>query len=743
MTIFFTQTSLARIFFATATLCLSLAGIRVNAQCTYFAKIATGNTATTTLGIKNDGTLWAWGSNEFGQLGDGTTNNVPLPEQIGTATNWTAIVAGNRSSYGITSDGKLWAWGDNDEGQLGDSTTTSSLVPEQIGAATNWISLSASEVHCFALRADGTLWGWGSLIDLGTTVGSPTNQPVQVGSDTDWVTVTTGNFHTLALKRNGTLWAWGRDAEGELGDGVPGGPDVPAPEQIGTATNWVKISAGYDHSLGITADGKLWAWGANYYGAIGDGTTTNATTGPEQIGTATNWIDVAGGYYQSMGITADGKLWGWGDNSLGELGNGSDTNTLAPVQGGTAANWTGVFGGMEFDIGMTSDGGAWGWGRNIEGEIGDGTIVNKANPTSSGPAPVFSGLAPTGASTRDQISLCYFYLDCADLIARVDQSGATPVTGPVTATVWTDPTIQSDGNGKPYLQRHYQITPATNASAATGTVTLYFTQDLFTAYNATSAVTGGVYPLLPVDTTDAQGYRNNLNFPKISGTSSDGSGAPGSYSGTKTLITPSSVVYQNGRWQASFPVTGFSGFFATTGATPLPLTWLKVTATLNAQEEAQLEWLVAEQQVASYTVEQSIDGVKFTAIATVASQGDGQHQYAYTASAALIGPAFYRISQTDMDGKISYSIVLRLTSPSGGRVFSLFPNPGSDHVSVSGLSGTGTYQVVLSDLSGKAILEQQISTGENEIYIGGLAAGIYLIKIVGNGSATTLKLLKE
>jgi len=440
---------------------------------------------------------------------------------------------------------------------------------------------------------------------------------------------------------------------------------------------------------------------------------------------------------------ADGKLWGWGDNSVGELGNGSDANTLVPVQGGTATNWTGVFGGMQFDIGTTSDGGAWGWGRNIEGEIGDGTIVNKVNPTNSGPAPIFSGLALTGASTRDQISLCYFYLDCADLIARVDQSGAAPVTGPVTATVWTDATIQSDGNGKPYLQRHYQITPATNASAATGTVTLYFTQDLFTAYNATSVVAAGDYPMLPVDTTDAQGYKNNLNFTKIGGISSDGSGTPASYSGAKTLITPSSVMYQNGRWQASFSVTGFSGFFATTGATTLPLTWIKVQAVLNARGEAQLGWLVEEQNVANYTVEQSADGVNFDAIDTVASQGDGQHQYTYTASVALVGSASYRISQTDKDGKSSYSTIMRLTAPSGAQVISLFPNPGSDHVFVSGLPGTGTYQAILSDLRGRTILEQEISAGQNEMYIGGVAAGVYLIKIVGNGSATTLKLLKK
>jgi alpha-tubulin suppressor-like RCC1 family protein len=741
MKTFFTQTPLVRVFFATAISLLSLAGTRVDAQCTYFSKIFTGNSSTSTLGIKNDGTLWAWGSNQSGQLGDGTTNNVSVPEQIGTATNWMEITSGNQSSYGITSDGKLWAWGYNSAGQLGDGTANNSLVPEHIGTGSNWAAVAAGESDCFAIRADGTLWGWGYGI-LGTNSG-PSNLPEQVGSDNDWATVSAGNYHTVALKKNGTLWAWGIDGGGELGDGNPSGTTETSPEQIGTATNWVKISAGYDHVLAITSDGKLWAWGANYYGAVGDGTTTDATNGPEQIGTATNWVDIAGGYYQSAGITADGKLWGWGQNNLGELGNGTVNQSLVPVQAGTATNWTRVFGGLEFNVGMTSDGGAWGWGRNIEGEIGDGTIVNKVNPTNSGPAPVFSGLAATGASTRDQTSLCYFYLDCADLIARVDQNGATPVAGPVTAKVWVDGSVQSDGNGKPYLQRHYEITPATNASSSTGTVTLYFNQDEFTAYNAFAAVAGGSYPMLPVDEADAQGYKNNLNFTKISGTSSDGSGSFASYSGIKELITPSTVVYANGRWQASFPVTSFSGFFGTTGSSTLPLTWLTVGAVLNAHGEAQVDWSVEEQNVASYTVEQSSDGVKFVAVATVAGQGDGRHQYEYIASTVLVGSASYRISQTDKDGRSSYSSVMLLNAASGVSVLSLFPNPASDHVFVNGLSGTGTYRAILTDLSGKTILEQEISTSQNEVYVGSVAGGVYLIRIVGGGSTTALKFLKK
>jgi alpha-tubulin suppressor-like RCC1 family protein len=739
MTGFSTQTPIGLFF--VAVMLASLPGTATQAQCTAFTKMVSGPTAVHKLGIKSDGTLWAWGSNQFGQLGDGTTNSQSVPEQIGTGTNWVDIAAGVSSSYGITADGKLWAWGDNGAGELGDGTNNASLVPEQIGTATNWAHVVACGTHAFALTTDKHLWGWG----YGTFLGNDDNSssvPELIGTDHDWATVSCGNVHTIAIKTNGTLWGWGRNAEGEAGTGTDPG-NVVNPTQIGTATNWVTVSCGYDHTLAITADGKLWAWGQNYEGEIGDGTMTNVTTGPEQIGAATNWKSAAGGSTHSLAITTDGHLWAWGQNNLGELGDGTTTDELAPEQTAPLTNWLYVQGAEEGSLGLTSDNTAWTWGRNIEGEVGDGTIVNRYSPTNVG-APVYTGLAATGSSTTlYQSSVTAYAIDCANLIATVAQSGPSPVTALVTAKSWLDGSVETDGNGKPYLQRHYEITPVVNASTSTGTVTLYFSQTDFTNYNAQPGVVAGTYPPLPVDPADAAGYKANLNFTKISGTSSDGSGSFLTYSGTKELIVPSSVSYMNGRWQASFDVTSFSGFFATTGTTALPLTWLNVSAVLNDQQQAKISWQVQEQDVVSYTVDKSPDGNNFTALATVAGKGDGLHTYVYTDPTPLAATTAYRISQIDRDGKTSYSKIMRVGNAGALQGLGLYPNPASDHLFIGGLGSSVTYYATITDLSGKTLSTVLVSAGNNELIVAGYAAGVYLVRVSSNTGSTTLKFAKR
>ena len=740
--LFFTQTP-KLLFFAFAFLTLSLADTDADAQCSYFTRIVSGCSSTHALGIKSDGTLWAWGDNMFGELGDGSANESNAPEQIGTRTNWVDIATGAYFSLGITSDGKLWAWGINGVGQLGDGTANPSLVPEQIiGPDSNWIAVAACESHSFGITADGKLWAWGYGV-LGDPSGNSSDVPIQIGTDTDWATISTGNYHTLALKKNGALWAWGINAQGELGDGSNNGSIVYTPEHIGTATNWIKIAAGYSHSLGITADGKLWAWGENNEGELGDGTTVDGTSGPEQIGTATNWVAISGGNTHSLGITADGKLWAWGQNNEGELGDGTNTDTLRPEQIATAANWKEIVAGSETSFGLTGAGISWSWGVNDVGQLGDGTIIRNIIPATIG-VPVYTGLAATGSSnTLYQQTLSNYATDCANLIATVAQSGSTPVSGITTAMLWIDGSVQVNANGKPYLQRHYQITPAANASTATATITLYFSQADFTAYNADPVVAGGGYPLLPVDSADVQGYKANLNFTKISGVSGDGSGAPGSYSGTATIITPTSVGYQNGRWEVSFSTAGFSGFFAGSGSGTLPLTWIAVTGMLDDQGHATIDWKVQEHNVVSYSVEKSVGSGSFVPLGTVAGKGDGLNSYQFKETETLAGTAFYRIRQTDFDGKLSYSIVMKLDATSDAGSLSLFPNPGSDHLFIDGLQGNEMYRAVVTDLLGHVILQKEISSGQNEIFMDALSRGAYLIKIMGNGMVTTLKFVKR
>ena len=181
------------------------------------------------LALKTDGTLWAWGHNGFGQIGDGTNINKNAPIQIGNATNWQSISAGNFFSLALKTDGTLWAWGRNLWGQLGDGTNTDKNSPTQIGVDTDWQSIIAGDNHSLALKTDGTLWAWGLNFygQFGDGTNTSSNTPTQIGSSNDWQSISGGNIYSLALKTDGSLWAWGSNEFGELGDGTNIDKNIP------------------------------------------------------------------------------------------------------------------------------------------------------------------------------------------------------------------------------------------------------------------------------------------------------------------------------------------------------------------------------------------------------------------------------------------------------------------------------------------------------------------------------------
>ncbi|MBM2814158.1 MAG: C-terminal target protein [Ignavibacteria bacterium] len=347
---------------------------------------------------QNNYALFGWGANNYGQLGDGTTDVKYSPTQIGAATNWIKSSCGEEFTIAIKSDGSLWAWGINDYGQLGDGSTTNKISPVQIGSGTNWLSISCGSAHTHAIKNDGTLWAWGLNIDgqLGDGTTTTKTNPVQIGSSTDWVKVSCGGDHSLAIKSNGSLWAWGLNSFGQLGDGTT--IDINYPVQIEADTNWVSVSGGLDFSLGVKNDGTLWAWGSNGSGQLGDGTTIQKNS-PIQIGSDTNWVLVSCGSYHSIAKKSDGSIWSWGLNNNGQLGDGTITEKHSPFQIGSSTNWANVSCGFNSTFSIKNDGTLWAFGWNNIGQLGDGTTTSKSSPVRIGNSSKWSEIKSGGNHT--------------------------------------------------------------------------------------------------------------------------------------------------------------------------------------------------------------------------------------------------------------------------------------------------------------------------------------------------------
>jgi alpha-tubulin suppressor-like RCC1 family protein len=240
-----------------------------------------------TLAIKTDGSLWAWGANAKLQLGLGPaagTSDVNTPTRVGTDTDWKSVAAGAEHSLALRNDGSLWAWGDNSYGQLG-IAATSADAPTRVGTDTSWAKIAAGDGASFAIRTDGTLWAWGANTNgqLGLLDFSNRANPTCVDPAIKWTSVACpvyagvsgsyGYAHTVAIRSGGTLWACGCNEEGELGIGSFSYDDYPTFQQIGTSSNWEAVACGNETSFALDAKGAVWAWGHNYNGELGLGDT--------------------------------------------------------------------------------------------------------------------------------------------------------------------------------------------------------------------------------------------------------------------------------------------------------------------------------------------------------------------------------------------------------------------------------------------------------------------------------------
>lgn len=345
--------------------------------------------------IDSAGKLWAWGANNAGQLGNGTANNNRVPVLIGEG--FAQVSAGANHTLAIKPDGSLWAWGNNAYGQLGNGTFTSSTVPVLVG--NGFQQAAAAKYFSAALKTDGSLWTWGNneVGNLGngtratcsssnTTACSDeaysgARQPTQIGAGYSAISANAGAFHVLALKPDGTVWAWGLGESGQIGNNST--LNALSPVQVGSG--FTTISAGRSSSFAIKADGTLWAWGSNSSNQLGTGTTKLSEPLPVLVGAGYSQVSAGGitgvegialpfGNTHTLALKTDGTLWAWGQNTYGQLGDGTTATRSTPVQIGNT-RFSNISAGGLHSMATTADGTLYAWGNNTMAQTGLGTVT--------------------------------------------------------------------------------------------------------------------------------------------------------------------------------------------------------------------------------------------------------------------------------------------------------------------------------------------------------------------------------
>lgn len=358
--------------------------------------VAAGNGHT--CGIKSNDSLWCWGWNGSGQIGDNSTTQRNAPTAISGGGTWKYVGLGRHYSEnhtcGIKTDNSLFCWGANSQGKLGDNTTTNRLTPTAVVGGKPWSSVSpGGYYHTCGIDTQKSLncWGHDSSYPVLGVVDNRKNYkiPILVSGNDVWTDLAVAGLYgeqfSCGIKSGGSLWCWGWNMD-YLGNllGI-GATEQTVPTLVTGGGSWTKIDAGHYSLCGIKTDGSLLCWGTNYYGNLGDGTFVDRGA-PTQITESGPWIDLSiSGYYGDETVCAikqDGTLWCWGYNGEGQIGNGTTTESEFPTQVSGGGTWKQVAVGKTHTCGLKSDNTLWCWGENYAA-FGDGTYNDSLVPVNT------------------------------------------------------------------------------------------------------------------------------------------------------------------------------------------------------------------------------------------------------------------------------------------------------------------------------------------------------------------------
>ncbi|WP_027184579.1 hypothetical protein [Desulfovibrio inopinatus] len=329
--------------------------------------------------LLSNGQLYAFGSNLHRQVGAPASENaVYAPWRVGSASNWKAVSAGGNHSLLLDNEGKLYAYGWNAFGQTGNNAFGGDISsPTQVGNLSGWSRIAAGSQHSLAIR-NGALYafGWNEFGELGTyEYGFYTNRNaptlVSAGTGNPWVYVAAGYLHSLGIRENGDLYAWGDNSQGELGIGNTPDRSV-GPTLVKEAGPWKTACAGAYFSMAIKEDGTLWGFGSNENGRLGLGAGTGKSSTPVQVGTETNWTDISCGDWFTLALKSDGSLYGFGYNLHGELGLDDTIDRYVPERIGSEGAFQSMSAGENHSLAKAKSGTIYGCGDNAMGQLGVG-----------------------------------------------------------------------------------------------------------------------------------------------------------------------------------------------------------------------------------------------------------------------------------------------------------------------------------------------------------------------------------
>ena len=465
--------------------------------------------------LSSGGGVECWGSNAWGQLGDGTNTDRRTPAPVSGVSDAIAVASGGNHVCALLRSGSVKCWGYNTFGELGDGTTTERNVPVAVSGLSGAIAIAAGADHTCAVLQDGTVrcWGENSQGQLGD--GSTTNRltPVAVKDLTGASSVSAGGIHTCALTSVGEVWCWGHNVQGQLGDGTTTSSKTPV--AVAGLSDATAIAVGNKHSCALTGTGTVMCWGENDYGEIGDGSSTNRSS-PVAVSGLGGVVQLKAGSLHNCALLSTGTMKCWGRGFYGELGNGATAIRRVPddVSGLTGA--VAISAGVHHTCALTSAGMMMCWGANWNGEVGDDTTTQRTTPVDAFARPVH---------IRARLTTAALAIGAHSIVAAYSGDGAYPadqsgfrvqvVTPPASTTVLTSsksPTVTGET---------VTLTATVTSASGTPTGTVEFTWPGGSLGTAT--LSGGVGTLdtavLPVgDNTITAAYGGDTDHAASSGT---------------------------------------------------------------------------------------------------------------------------------------------------------------------------------------------------------------------------------